>query len=81
MRTVRRNGARADEGRTRSPGLARGNATVILGAPCNQFREQEPGTAAEIKSFCSLTYGVTFPLLAKQEVNSPHKKPAPPIWS
>jgi glutathione peroxidase len=48
---------------------------VILGAPCNQFRAQEPGTAAEIKSFCSLTYGVTFPLLAKQEVNGPGRSP------
>ncbi|MCB9688037.1 MAG: glutathione peroxidase [Alphaproteobacteria bacterium] len=42
---------------------------TIVGAPCNQFLGQEPGTPEQIASFCSLTYGVTFPLLAKQEVN------------
>lgn len=41
----------------------------ILGFPCNQFGHQEPGNEAEIKSFCSLTYDVTFPLFAKIEVN------------
>ncbi|MGN6271403.1 MAG: glutathione peroxidase [Sphingomonas sp.] len=41
----------------------------VLGFPCNQFGGQEPGNAAEIASFCSLTYDVTFPLFAKIEVN------------
>jgi glutathione peroxidase len=42
---------------------------VILGFPCNQFGEQEPGTASEIESFCKINYGVTFPLFSKVEVN------------
>ena len=42
---------------------------VILGFPCNQFHQQEPGTATEIKQFCQAKYGVTFPLFAKVEVN------------
>jgi glutathione peroxidase len=42
---------------------------TILGFPCNQFMGQEPGDAAEIANFCSLTYDVTFPVLAKIEVN------------
>ena len=42
---------------------------TILGFPCNQFGAQEPGDAEEIKSFCSLNYDVTFPLMAKVEVN------------
>ncbi len=42
---------------------------VILGFPCNQFRQQEPGTAEEIKKFCTANYGVSFPLFAKIEVN------------
>ncbi len=42
---------------------------TILGFPCNQFMGQEPGTAEEIASFCSLTYDVSFPILAKIEVN------------
>ena len=42
---------------------------AILGFPCNQFRNQEPGTAKEIQQFCRLNYGVTFPLFAKIEVN------------
>jgi glutathione peroxidase len=46
---------------------ARGLA--VLGFPCNQFGAQEPGDAAEIASFCSLTYDVTFPVFAKVEVN------------
>ncbi len=41
---------------------------VILGFPCNDFNEQEPGTPAEIKSFCSRKYGVTFPIMAKISV-------------
>ncbi|MCJ2007229.1 glutathione peroxidase [Methylobacterium sp. J-092] len=42
---------------------------VVLGFPCNQFGAQEPGNATEIAQFCSLTYDVSFPLLAKVEVN------------
>ena len=42
---------------------------TVIGVPCNQFAGQEPGTAEEIRSFCSLTYGVDFPLLEKQDVN------------
>ncbi|HUW41767.1 MAG TPA: glutathione peroxidase [Rectinemataceae bacterium] len=42
---------------------------TVLGFPCNQFAEQEPGTESEIASFCSLNYGVTFPLFSKVEVN------------
>ncbi|MEI6209049.1 MAG: glutathione peroxidase [Desulfuromonadales bacterium] len=42
---------------------------AILGFPCDQFGHQEPGNEAEIQSFCSLTYDVTFPLFAKIEVN------------
>ena len=41
----------------------------VIGFPCNQFAGQEPGTADEIGSFCSLNYGVTFPLMGKVEVN------------
>jgi glutathione peroxidase len=48
---------------------------TVLGFPCNQFKGQEPGTAEEIKSFCSTTYGVTFPLFAKLDVNGPDQHP------
>jgi glutathione peroxidase len=42
---------------------------MILGFPCNQFGFQEPGTSEDIKQFCSLNYGVTFPVFAKVDVN------------
>jgi glutathione peroxidase len=42
---------------------------TVLGVPCNQFLGQEPGTAEEIQEFCSSTYGVTFPLTEKVDVN------------
>lgn len=42
---------------------------VVLGFPCNQFGDQEPGSAEEIAKFCSLTYDVTFPIFAKIDVN------------
>jgi Glutathione peroxidase len=42
---------------------------TVLGFPCNQFLEQEPGTADEIQEFCSVNYGVSFPLFAKIDVN------------
>jgi glutathione peroxidase len=44
---------------------------TVIGVPCNQFMGQEPGTADEIETFCSTNYGVTFPLLAKTDVNGP----------
>ena len=43
----------------------------VIGIPCNQFGGQEPGTPEEILTFCSTTYGVTFPLLEKIDVNGP----------
>lgn len=48
---------------------------VVLGFPCNQFRDQEPGTEADIQEFCSTTYGVDFPLFSKIEVNGPERHP------
>jgi glutathione peroxidase len=48
---------------------------VVLGFPCNQFGEQEPGSDTEIKQFCSTNYGVTFPLFDKIEVNGEHRHP------
>lgn len=42
---------------------------TVVGLPCNQFRGQEPGTAEEIAEFCSATYGVTFPMTEKIDVN------------
>jgi glutathione peroxidase len=47
----------------------------VLGVPCNQFKGQEPGTAEEIQEFCSTTYGVTFPLLAKTDVKGEGQHP------
>jgi glutathione peroxidase len=46
---------------------------TVVGFPCNQFGAQEPGTAPEIQTFCSLNYGVTFPLAAKIDVNGAHR--------
>ena len=48
---------------------------TVLGFPCNQFKGQEPGTAADIAEFCSATYGVTFPMSDKIEVNGDHRDP------
>jgi glutathione peroxidase len=47
----------------------------VLGFPCNQFGGQEPGTDQEIKNFCSVNYGVNFPLFAKIEVNGDNTHP------
>ncbi|MEO6088579.1 MAG: glutathione peroxidase [Umezawaea sp.] len=47
----------------------------VVGFPCNQFMGQEPGTAEEIETFCSTTYGVTFPLFEKIEVNGESRHP------
>lgn len=51
---------------------------VVLGFPCNQFGEQEPGSDTEIAAFCTTTYDVTFPLFAKVAVNGPG---ADPLWA
>ncbi|GAA3015876.1 glutathione peroxidase [Streptomyces fulvorobeus] len=48
---------------------------TVLGVPCNQFAGQEPGSAEEIQSFCSATYGVSFPLLEKLDVNGDDRHP------
>jgi glutathione peroxidase len=48
---------------------------AVVGFPCNQFGGQEPGTADEIAEFCSATYGVTFPMFEKIEVNGPGRHP------
>jgi glutathione peroxidase len=48
---------------------------AVLGFPCNQFGGQEPGSAEEIKQFCSSKYQVTFPLFEKLEVNGPNRHP------
>jgi glutathione peroxidase len=47
----------------------------VLGFPCNQFGAQEPGTNDEIATFCETSYGVTFPMFDKIEVNGPHRHP------
>jgi glutathione peroxidase len=47
----------------------------VLGFPCNQFGAQEPGSNEEIARFCSVNFGVTFPLMAKIEVNGPDASP------
>ena len=48
---------------------------TVLGVPCNQFGEQEPGSPEEIETFCSTTYGVTFPMTEKIEVNGADRHP------
>jgi glutathione peroxidase len=48
---------------------------VILGFPCDQFGNQEPGSESEIQEFCSLNYGVSFPMFSKIEVNGPGADP------
>ncbi len=48
---------------------------VVLGFPCNQFGDQEPGNEEEIKNFCSLTYNVKFPIFGKIEVNGDTAEP------
>jgi glutathione peroxidase len=47
----------------------------VIGVPCNQFGGQEPGSAEEIEEFCSATYGVTFPMLEKVDVNGDNRHP------
>jgi glutathione peroxidase len=53
----------------------KGQGLVVLGFPCDQFGHQEPGNEDEIKSFCSLTYDVTFPMFAKIDVNGAKADP------
>ena len=48
---------------------------TVVGVPCNQFGGQEPGGSEEIASFCKMRYGVTFPLLVKQDVNGSDRSP------
>jgi len=50
---------------------------TVIAFPCNQFKNQEPGTNAEIKEFAKKKYGVTFPMMSKVDVNGPT---AHPIW-
>ena len=52
-----------------------GKGFSVLGVPCNQFGAQEPGTASEIATFCSTTYGVSFPMTEKVDVNGPDRHP------
>lgn len=52
-----------------------GRGFTVIGFPCNQFKGQEPGSAEEIAEFCSATYGVTFPLLAKGDVKGESQHP------
>ena len=52
-----------------------GRGFTVLGVPCNQFMGQEPGTSEEIAEFCSATYGVTFPMTSKVDVNGADRDP------
>ncbi len=54
---------------------------TVLGFPCNQFFHQEPGNADDIQSFCTINYGVTFPLFAKLDVKGPEQHPLYKILS
>ena len=63
------------EGLERLQKTYRDRGFSVIGFPCNQFLGQEPGTAVEIEQFCSTTYGVTFPLMEKIEVNGDGRHP------
>ncbi|MHB8947434.1 MAG: glutathione peroxidase [Rhodoferax sp.] len=52
-----------------------GKGLVVLGFPCNQFGAQDAGSNTEIAEFCQLNYGVSFPMMAKIDVNGPHAHP------
>jgi glutathione peroxidase len=54
---------------------AKDRGLEVLGFPCNQFKEQEPGTDAEIQEFCKTSYDVTFPVFSKVDVNGPAADP------
>lgn len=53
----------------------KGRGLVVLGFPCNQFGNQEPGSNEEIKAFCTSRYEVSFPMFSKIEVNGPNRHP------
>ena len=53
----------------------RDKGLVVLGFPCNQFGGQEPGSASEIRQFCSTNYDVSFPMFARIDVNGPNEHP------
>lgn len=53
----------------------RDSGLVIIGFPCNQFKEQDPGSDSEIEGFCQLNYGVTFQIMKKVDVNGPDAEP------
>ncbi|MBP5644571.1 MAG: glutathione peroxidase [Bacteroidales bacterium] len=53
----------------------RDRGLVCIGFPCNQFKEQDPGTDSEIESFCQVNYGVTFQIMKKTDVNGPDEHP------
>jgi glutathione peroxidase len=55
----------------------RDRGLVVVGFPCNQFGGQDPGGASEIATFCQINYGVSFPMMAKVDVNGPN---AHPLW-
>ncbi len=67
--TVQYEGLQALYDRYRDRGL------MVVGAPCDQFAGQEPGTAEDIAEFCSTSYSVTFPLTEKLDVNGDHRHP------
>lgn len=56
----------------------RDRGLVVLGFPCDQFGQQEPGSEADIRDFCALNYAVDFPMFAKVDVNGAH---AHPLWT
>jgi glutathione peroxidase len=56
----------------------RDEGLTVIGFPCNQFGRQDPGSAAEIAAFCQTRYGVSFPMMAKADVNGPA---AHPLWT
>ena len=63
------------EGLERLQKTYEGRGFSVIGFPCNQFMGQEPGTSEEIAQFCSATYGVTFPLMEKIDVNGDDRHP------
>jgi glutathione peroxidase len=63
------------EGLERLQARFAGRGFTVLGVPCNQFGGQEPGSAEQIAEFCSTTYGVSFPLTEKVEVNGEGRHP------
>jgi len=56
-------------------GKYKDDGLVVLGFPCNQFLRQDPGTNGEIKKYCEINFGVTFPMFSKIKVNGPQRHP------